>query len=32
MDTPEDPQERKKWMMELLQDYGEEFLIFEPED
>jgi hypothetical protein len=32
MDIPEDPQERKKWMMELLQDYGKEFLIFEPED
>ncbi len=32
MDIPEDPQERKKWKMELLQDYGREFLIFEPED
>jgi hypothetical protein len=32
MDIPEDPQERKKWMMELLQDYGREFLIYEPED
>jgi hypothetical protein len=32
MDIPEDPQERKKWMMDLLQDYGQEFLIFEPED
>ena len=32
MDIPEDPQERKKWMMQLLQDYGREFLIFEPED
>ena len=32
MDIPEDPHERKKWMMELLQDYGREFLIFETED
>jgi hypothetical protein len=32
MDIPEDPQERKKWMMQVLQDYGREFLIFEPED
>lgn len=32
MDIPEDPQERKIWMMRLLQDYGREFLIFEPED
>jgi hypothetical protein len=32
MDMPDDPQERKRWMMEVLQDYGREFLIFEPED
>lgn len=32
MDIPEDPQERKKWMMQVLQDYGRDFLIFEPED
>ena len=32
MDIPEDPQEGKKWMMQVLQDYGWEFLIFEPED
>jgi hypothetical protein len=32
MDLPDDPQERKRWMMEVLQDYGREFLIFEPED
>jgi hypothetical protein len=32
MDIPEDPQERKKWMMVLLKEYGREFLIFEPED
>jgi hypothetical protein len=32
MDIPEDPQERKQWMMKLLQDYGREFLIFEPEN
>jgi hypothetical protein len=32
MDIPEDPQERKQWMMKLLQDYGREFLIFEPEE
>jgi hypothetical protein len=32
MDIPEDPQERKKWMMQLLQDYGQEFLIFETDD
>ena len=32
MDIPEDPQERKKWMMDLLREYGREFLIFEPED
>jgi hypothetical protein len=30
MDIPEDPQERKQWMMQLLQDYGREFLILEP--
>ena len=28
MDIPEDPRERKKWMMQVLQDYGREFLIF----
>ena len=32
MDIPEDPQERQKWMMQILQQYGQEFLIFEPED
>ncbi len=32
MDIPDDPQERKRWMMKVLQDYGKEFLIFEPED
>jgi hypothetical protein len=32
MDIPEDPRERKKWMIQLLQDYGREFLILEPED
>jgi hypothetical protein len=32
MDIPEDPRERKKWMMQVLRDYGREFLIFEPED
>lgn len=32
MDIPEDPQERKKWMMQILQAYGRDFLIFEPED
>jgi hypothetical protein len=32
VDIPEDPQERKKWMMQLLPDYGREFLIFEPKD
>lgn len=32
MDIPEDLQERKKCMMQLLQGYGREFLIFEPED
>ena len=32
MDIPDDPQERKKWMMQILQNYGREFLIFEPED
>lgn len=32
MNIPEDPQEHKKWMMKLLQDYGREFLIFEPDD
>jgi hypothetical protein len=29
---PEDPRERKKWMMQVLQDYGREFLIFGPDD
>jgi hypothetical protein len=29
---PEDPLERKKWMMDLLKVYGRQFLIFEPED
>jgi hypothetical protein len=32
MDIPDDPLERKKWMMDLLKVYGREFLIFEPED
>ncbi|MGO9572198.1 MAG: hypothetical protein ACLP5H_32170 [Desulfomonilaceae bacterium] len=32
MDIPDDPQERKNWMMKILQDYGREFLIFEPDD
>ena len=32
MDIPDDPLERKKWMMDLLKMYGREFLIFEPED
>jgi hypothetical protein len=32
MDIPDDPLERKKWMMDLLQVYGQQFLIFEPED
>lgn len=32
MDIPEDPLQRKKWMMQILLDYGREFLIFEPED
>lgn len=32
VDIPEDPRERKRWMMQLLQQYGQEFLIFEPED
>ncbi|MGB6065105.1 MAG: hypothetical protein WBG50_09865, partial [Desulfomonilaceae bacterium] len=32
MDIPDDPLERKKWMMRLLQEYGWEFLIFEPDD
>ena len=32
MDIPDDPRERKKWMMQVLQDYGREFLIFEPDD
>jgi hypothetical protein len=32
MDIPEDPQERKKWMMQVLQQYGQEFLIFQMED
>ena len=32
MDIPADPKERKSWVMNLLQDYGREFLIFEPKD
>ncbi len=32
MALPDDPRERKKWMVQVLQDYGREFLIFEPDD
>ena len=32
MSIPKDPAERKKWLMDVLKGYGEEFLIFEPED
>jgi hypothetical protein len=32
MDIPGDPQERKKWMMQHLQNCGREFLIFQPDD
>ena len=32
MEIPEDPLERKNWMMEILEDYGRDFLIFEPDD
>lgn len=32
MDIPGDPRERKKWMMNLLTEYGRQFLICEPED
>jgi hypothetical protein len=32
MDISEDPRECKNWMMQLLQDYGRESPIFEPED
>lgn len=32
MNIPDDPQDRKSSMMKILQDYGREFLIFEPED
>jgi hypothetical protein len=32
MEIPIDQQERKKWMMQVLQQYGKEFLIFEPEN
>jgi hypothetical protein len=32
MNIPDHPQERKNWMMKILQGYGREFLIFEPED
>jgi hypothetical protein len=32
MDIPEVPSERKNWTMKVLQAYGREFLIFEPED
>ena len=32
MNIPDDPLERKKWMMDLLKVYGQQFLIFEPED
>ena len=32
MDIPEDPLERKKWMMQILRNYGRDFLIFETED
>jgi len=32
MALPDDPRERKKWMVQVLQDYGREFLIFEADD
>ena len=32
MDIPDDPLERKKWMMDILKMYGQQFLIFEPDD
>jgi hypothetical protein len=32
MDIPKDPTEMKKWMMEVIQEYGEEFLVFGAED
>jgi hypothetical protein len=32
MDIPEDPRERKKWMMEILKGYAEDFHICDPED
>ena len=32
MSVPEDPIERKKWMLKLWQDYGERFAIFHPDE
>jgi hypothetical protein len=31
MDIPEDPQERKKWMLPLWHEYGERFAVFHPD-
>lgn len=32
MSIPEDPLERKKWMLKLWQDYGEQFAVFHPDE
>ncbi|MBI5250757.1 MAG: hypothetical protein HY912_14800 [Desulfomonile tiedjei] len=32
MSIPEDPTERKKWMLKLWQEYGERFAVFHPDE
>ncbi len=32
MDIPADPRDRKAWIMKLLHEYGQQFLIFDQED
>ncbi len=32
MSIPEDPMERKKWMLKLWQEYGERFAVFHPDE
>lgn len=32
MSIPDDPMERKKWMLKLWQDYGERFAVFHPDE
>ena len=32
MSIPDDPMERKKWMLKLWQEYGERFAVFHPDE